>query len=89
MAVVVLSEAAQQQPRDEVTRSLQATLDKTNASLDKHEQISRLIILRQPWSIEGGELTPTLKLKRHIVEQRQAATVQAALAQTQAIYWEH
>ena len=88
VAVAVLSEAAQQQPRDAVTRSLQATLDKTNASLDKHEQISRLIILRQPWTIEGGELTPTLKLKRHIVEQRQAATVQAALAQTHAIYWE-
>lgn len=88
VAVSVLAENAQQLPHVEVSKSLRATLDNINAKLDKHEQIGRLIILRRPWSIEGGELTPTLKLKRHIVEQRQAATVQAALAQSDTIYWE-
>jgi long-chain acyl-CoA synthetase len=41
-----------------------------NASLARFEQIRRLCVLPVALTIEGGQLTPTLKVKRRVVEQQ-------------------
>jgi len=41
-----------------------------NASLARYEQIRRLCVLPVTLTIEGGQLTPTLKVKRRVVEQQ-------------------
>ncbi len=41
-----------------------------NKTLQAHERIRRWILLYEPWTSESGELTPTLKLKRDIIEAR-------------------
>ena len=41
-----------------------------NASLARYEQIRRLRVLPVTLTIEGGQLTPTLKVKRRVVEQQ-------------------
>jgi long-subunit acyl-CoA synthetase (AMP-forming) len=46
-----------------------------NAKLSRPEQIKTFRVLPQPWTPETGELTPTLKLRRRIVQQRYADTV--------------
>lgn len=47
-----------------VIARIQKELDRFNQELGKWEQIKKFDLLPQELSIEGGELTPTLKLKR-------------------------
>jgi long-chain acyl-CoA synthetase len=42
-------------------------VEAVNATLSRYEQIKKFWILHQEWSVETGELTPSLKLKRRIV----------------------
>ncbi len=57
---------------DEVTELVQSELDRANANYASVEQIKRFAILDRDLSIEGGELTPTLKVKRSVVNERYA-----------------
>lgn len=41
-----------------------------------YAHIRRVLLLQEPWNIENGFLTPTLKLKREVVMQRYAAQIQ-------------
>ena len=39
-----------------------------NEGLLKHERVEKVVILNEPWTVDNGKLTPTLKLKRHNIE---------------------
>jgi len=52
----------------EVVKLIQSEVDAVNAQCASYEQIKKFILLDQPFSIESGELTPSLKIKRKIVE---------------------
>ncbi len=56
----------------EVAELVQAELDRANSSYAQVEQIKRFAILQEDLSIEHGELTPTLKVKRSVVNERYA-----------------
>ena len=49
---------------------VQAELDRANANYAQVEQIKKFVILDRDLSIEEGELTPTLKVKRNVVNER-------------------
>lgn len=51
-----------------VVKLIQSEVDAVNAQCASYEQIKKFILLDQPFSIESGELTPSLKIKRKIVE---------------------
>ncbi len=53
---------------DEATRVLKSLLIEVNKELKGHEKISKLIVTSYEWTIEGGFLTPTLKIKRSVLE---------------------
>jgi long-chain acyl-CoA synthetase len=53
--------------KTEIIEKFQSEIDKFNQSFAQYEQIKKFILLPTLWSIEGGELTPTLKLKRKII----------------------
>ena len=56
--------------RDDVRAVFQSIVDEANAELAGFEQIKRFAVLPTQFSIDGGELTPTLKLKRRVVMER-------------------
>ena len=76
VAVVVLSDAAQHLPEDDVEKSLEATLTDTNRHLESHERLSGMIIVDDEWTTENGLLTPTLKIKRDDLEARYRSIVE-------------
>lgn len=55
---------------DKVTLFIKQRLDALNKRLAKYETIKRFAILPADFSVESGELTPTLKVKRKIVNER-------------------
>jgi long-chain acyl-CoA synthetase len=52
---------------DAVYARVHAAIDATNENLARVRQIKKFTILHEPLSIERGELTPTLKVKRKVV----------------------
>ncbi|EGM68424.1 AMP-binding protein [Shewanella sp. HN-41] len=68
VALVQLSEGASLQAREEVRASLKATLDSVNPHLESHEHVDAIVVVNDPWTIENDVLTPTLKIKRHVLE---------------------
>ncbi len=51
-----------------VIKRIQKEVDKYNAKFGKWEQIKRFELTPDIWSIEGGQLTPTMKMKRDIIK---------------------
>ena len=51
------------------------------ADLASYERIQRVAILPRDLTIEDGELSPTLKVKRRVVEQRYAGLIEQAYAE--------
>nr|WP_136249645.1 AMP-binding protein [Ningiella ruwaisensis] len=70
IALLVLSEDARAQNKEEISVSLKSTLEKVNAKLESHQKLDRIVVFLEEWSIENDLLTPTLKVKRHVIEER-------------------
>ena len=56
--------------RPEVLAHYQALVDQLSEDLAKFERIKRIKLLATEFSIEAGELTPTMKVKRRVIEQK-------------------
>jgi long-chain acyl-CoA synthetase len=54
----------------EVLRLYQDVLDRLNGSLAQFERVKRFALLPAEFTMERGELTPTMKVRRQVVEQR-------------------
>ncbi len=65
---------------DEARALVQEELDRANAHYAQVEQIKKFAILDRDLTIEDGELTPTLKVKRTVVSERFADLIEAMYA---------
>jgi long-chain acyl-CoA synthetase len=54
----------------------QEIVDALNLGLAQFERIKKIALLPAEFSIESGELTPTLKVKRKVVEDRWRDTIE-------------
>ncbi|WP_053978306.1 AMP-dependent synthetase/ligase [Mangrovimonas xylaniphaga] len=52
----------------EVIDRIQKVVDQSNEQFGKWEQIKRFELTPDVWSIDGGQLTPTLKMKRDVIK---------------------
>lgn len=73
LALLTLSEQAQAALSDSVKRAtmeqeFQSLLSSVNPQLDKHENLSCLVVVGGSWSVDNNMMTPTLKIKRDKVE---------------------
>jgi long-chain acyl-CoA synthetase len=63
-----LSETARKQNTEMVSNELKELLNAVNKTLEQHEHLSKLVILPEEWTIANGFLTPTLKIKRKMID---------------------
>ena len=61
----------------EVQELVQAEMDRVNAKFARVEQIKKFFLLDRQLSAEDEELTPTMKLKRKLVEKKYADQIEA------------
>ncbi len=73
--------------RAEVTAAMTALLKDTNKGLADYEQMKMLVIAKEPWSIENGCLTPTMKIKRGKIEAQVAPQVDAWFEGKDKVLW--
>ena len=72
-ALITLEDDARALP--DIEARIQALVDEVNGELSRFEQIKRFRILPRDFSADEGEITPTLKLKRKVVQENFAAEI--------------
>jgi len=58
-----------------VVAKYEAIVDAVNSGLAQFETIKRFRLVPEEWSLVQGELTPSLKLKRRVVNQKYAQEI--------------
>ncbi|MGH1562632.1 AMP-dependent synthetase/ligase [Mumia sp. DW29H23] len=61
----------------DVIAAVQSAVDEANTHVSKAESIRKFRILPKDWTEEGGQITPTLKLKRNVVMREHRDDVEA------------
>ncbi|WP_338454940.1 AMP-binding protein [Aeromonas veronii] len=87
IALVQLAESAMRGNREEVNARLEAARVRVNDQLESHAKIRGILVVKTPWNIENGVLTPTMKIKRHLLEQKYAQ-VGDRWPSSQVVVWE-
>jgi long-chain acyl-CoA synthetase len=64
--------------REDVRAFLAREVHRQTHGLASYEQIRRVIVVPQDFTVDGGELSPSMKVKRRVVEARYAKEIEAA-----------
>jgi long-chain acyl-CoA synthetase len=91
-ALVVLAEDLRPRTRDpafraEVEAEMERLLDSVGATLPDAVRPRMIVIAQEPWTIENGCLTPTMKVRRQQIEATVAARVDAWYAAGKRVQW--
>lgn len=74
--------------RDQLTTELLQLLNEVNDTLEDHERLDYIVVVKDQWTMENGFLTPTMKIKRNIIEERYLGQADAWLKQRKPLIWE-
>ena len=59
------------------TRGIGAAVSRVNLTLMPSERVRRFVVAAEAFSIANGQMTPTLKIKRHVIRERYGAALDA------------
>jgi long-subunit acyl-CoA synthetase (AMP-forming) len=73
--------------RTQMQHKLTELLRATNAGLPDYEKLQMIVVTPEPWSIDNGCLTPTMKIRRNRIESMVEAQVDGWYAKKEAVVW--
>ncbi len=91
-AMVVLGEDVRPKLKDaafrkDVENQLAQLLKDVNAGLISHEKLQMIVVAQEPWTIENGFLTPTMKIKRSRIENEVSTRVETWYSSNSKVQW--
>ena len=93
LGIVMLNAEAAKRAEDSGGRaameiSLTAHLDAVNARLDPHEQLDCLVVVKEPWTVDNGFITPTFKVKRNRIEEAYGPMFERWVGAHRRVVWQ-
>jgi long-chain acyl-CoA synthetase len=87
IALIVLSDIANKADRDEVRAALKDNLKALNPNLKSYERIKKIVVMSEPWTVDNNMLTPTMKIKRNVIEKNFAPNMEKWYDEDDIIIW--
>ena len=92
-AMVVPAEGLRPRLKDPVVRAefveeMAAVLKRVNSQVADYEQLKMIVVAREPWSMDNGFLTPTMKIKRSKIEAAVDPEVEKWFAAKGPVVWQ-
>ena len=92
-ALVMLSEevrglAGEGKGRETIKAELEVLIEKVNQGLDPHEHLAFLAVVKDQWEIDNGMITPTMKIKRNVIEKTYAPNFQGWAEAKTPVVWQ-
>lgn len=92
-AVLQLAESlrprlSEPQFRAELTAELERLLEEINGEVMGYERLAFVAVAREPWTVEGGQLTPTMKIRRAAIEKQYEPLLERWYSSRQKVIWQ-
>lgn len=88
IALVVLSDMGRQADRAAVAQSLAQTVQTVNPGLKHYEHLKKVVVVSEAWTVDNNLLTPTMKIKRNVVESRYQPRMERWYGREEVVVWE-
>ena len=67
--IVVDPEQIKDKSEDQINNEVALAVEKANEKLSQVEKVRRYVVINEPFSTDNGMLTPTMKIRRHMVNE--------------------
>lgn len=74
--------------RQRLEKELPLLMQEVNATLDPHEHLQFIVVVKDLWTIENNFLTPTMKMKRNVIEDEYQSQVEGWYAARKKVIFE-
>lgn len=89
IALVVLSDMAKSSDNQIIANSLIETVKQINPNMKHYEHIKKIIVMREAWTVDNNMLTPTMKIKRNVVEKTYKPKMETWYESTEMVIWDN
>ncbi|MCH8497795.1 MAG: AMP-binding protein [Marinobacter sp.] len=74
--------------RSALEQELAAEVDAINAEAEAHEKLAFAVVVKDAWTMENAMLTPTMKIKRNVIESHYTENMANWYSQKKKVVWE-
>ncbi len=88
IVLIVLSEIGRNMERHALIESIDTTVKRVNPNFKNYEAIKQAIVVKDGWTVDNNMLTPTMKIKRNVVEANYKAQMEEWAELNEAVIFE-